>query len=388
MAFKYRPRTIDQVRARAEQSGGNYDRWYTGQHKTYKSPEGDNHIRILPATWEKADNYGMDIFLHYGVGPDNQRYLCPKSMGRGECPVCEAGAPFKEAALEAEREGDKDKAELLRKKAGKFRAGKQILMWVIDRKHPEEGPTLYGMPYTMEKEISDRSIDRETRSVLNVDDPDNGYDVYFKRTGTTQNTKYTSVELAREPSPLSRKPERMEKWLEFIQKNPIPSLLKMYDYDHIAKAFNGSGKSSDDADADDDDAPKKTRRSAVDDDDDAPPSGRSRTDDDADDAPPKKVKAPPADDDDTPDADDDDAPPKKARPAAPAARGTDDDDNDLDADDAPPPKKKAKAPPPDADDDDAPPKKKARPADDDDIEERPSSKKKKPATDDDDDIPF
>ena len=142
--FRYQRRTPDQYRKRAEQSGGIYDKWVKDDFERFAAAKGENEIRVLPPTWPEPEHYGLDIFLHYGVGPDNQVYLCPVKMGKGDsCPVCEAYAPLAEHAVELERQGKKMEAKEARENARKLKASKRVLMWVINRKEPEKGPLLY-----------------------------------------------------------------------------------------------------------------------------------------------------------------------------------------------------------------------------------------------------
>src|SRR5271163_3845810 len=53
-----------------------------------------------------------------------------------------------------------------------------------------------------------------------------------------------------------------EEWLDFIEQNPLPSILNFYEYDHIKASFDGQiGKFDDD---DDEEASVKRRSKPAD----------------------------------------------------------------------------------------------------------------------------
>ena len=105
-SFKYKARTKEDVKSRANMRGGNFDSIIKPQYKVYKVKEGKNLIRILPPTWEDAKHYGYDLYVNYGIGADNQSYLSLSKM-KGE------KDPLQEAKRAAESEGDKETAKAL-----------------------------------------------------------------------------------------------------------------------------------------------------------------------------------------------------------------------------------------------------------------------------------
>jgi hypothetical protein len=186
----------------------------------WKPADGENCIRILPPTWEDSQHYGIDIFMHYGIGPDNSAFLDLNRM-KGE------PDPVSEAYDRAMAEGDDEYAKSLR-------SVKRVLVYLIDRDKPKDGPQMWAMPWTVDKEISTQSIDSRSREILYIDDPDEGYDVYINREGQGERTKY-SVKIARNPSPV----ELEDSWVEMLEENPLPECLIFYDYNHIKKVFTG-----------------------------------------------------------------------------------------------------------------------------------------------------
>ncbi len=51
-SFVYKPRTADQVKARATKFTSNFDSVFKQGYDTFRPHDGDNLIRYLPATWD------------------------------------------------------------------------------------------------------------------------------------------------------------------------------------------------------------------------------------------------------------------------------------------------------------------------------------------------
>lgn len=219
MAFQYRKRSAEAWDKRANQSGGEFEGFLKEEFKVFKGKKGSNAIRILPPTFENADHYGIDIYVHYSVGPANASVLCLQNMKDERCPLCEA----RNRALKI---GDTDDAKSLK-------AGKRVLVWLIDRNDEDQGPVLWAMPYTLDREFSVLAKDRQTGTILALDDPDEGFDIYFERNGEGMTTKYEGKQLARRPSQIPDAP------LDFIEDRPLPSVLIWRSYDEVKDLFEG-----------------------------------------------------------------------------------------------------------------------------------------------------
>lgn len=148
-AYEYKRRTPESVRRRAEQSSGSYDKLFKEELEGFSPKEGSYQLRILPPGWSNADHYGLEIYVHYGVGPDNSQYLCPDKHKNKYCPICE------------ERRGTKDEDE--RKELA---AKKRVLIWLIDRDHEDRGPQLWAMPWTVDRDISQQACDERTGEIV------------------------------------------------------------------------------------------------------------------------------------------------------------------------------------------------------------------------------
>lgn len=228
--FTYKPRGVESLTKRAEQRATQFDSPYREGVKLFKPVEGENAIRILPPTWDDAFHYGLDVYFHYSVGEEQQTYICPLKMNVGECPIC----------LEAKTIKPKNKADEDLLKA--MKPGKRVLVWVIDRNKEEDGPLLYPMPWTMDKDISAMSIDPRSGEILHVDDPENGFDIFFTKTGTGITTKYTGTRIDRRESPLHSNTAVANEWLEAVQAMPITEAFVVYDTATIEASFSGKPK--------------------------------------------------------------------------------------------------------------------------------------------------
>ena len=214
----------------------------------YYKPEAQNHMRILPPTWEEARHYGLEIYEHFGVGVDGHRYLCAMKMEEvlenvgtslpegidAACPICD-----ERGSVDAEDfDSDKQYKDAISALRPKQRTG----VLLIDRNKESDGVCFWAIPYTVDTEIITQSRDEDTREILTIDDPDMGYDIRFNREGQGRNIQYKGIRLKNKPSPLSANPREQAQWLSIVEKNPLPELLNFYEYDKILKDFRGNRK--------------------------------------------------------------------------------------------------------------------------------------------------
>lgn len=232
-SYQYQERSADTYKRRGDQGGSDFDKYLSDAIRMYKTADGDNTIRILPPTWKDAEHFGYDIYVHYGVGPDNQTYLCKHKMKGEPCPICDERE-------RAQKDGDQEYAD-------KLKPNKRVLVYVIDRNNEKDGPLVWSMPWTVDRDLCKLVVDKRSGELLPIDHPERGYDVEFERKGKGDRTQYIGLAIARRESDLGN-----DRWLEQVQENPIPDSLIFYDYDHIAKVFGGSsggrgrGRSNDD----------------------------------------------------------------------------------------------------------------------------------------------
>lgn len=224
--YRGKDRTVESVVRKSKQGGGLYDSYLKSEFNMFKPKEGENNVRIMPPTWEDTEKYGdgweIGVYLHYSVGPDNGAYLCLDKMNGEVCPICEA------------RRNTRDEEE-----QDQLKPSYRCLCWVIDRDNEKAGPSVWGMPMTLFRDINSRSVDKKSNTPILIDDPEEGYDIVFNREGTDMRTKYTAVEVLREASPIHDDERLQARWLEYVQANPLPDCLVLYDAEHIEKVLFG-----------------------------------------------------------------------------------------------------------------------------------------------------
>ncbi|MBO0736276.1 MAG: hypothetical protein J2P48_06870 [Alphaproteobacteria bacterium] len=252
MAFKYRPPSQEDLDRRANMSTSDFKGFIKDEYRLYVAQKQENHVRIMPPSslWTDAKYYAMDIWVHYGVGPDRASVLCLDQMKGQKCPICQERARAEKARDE----------ELTRD----LRATRRVLCFVVDRKDPGKGVLAWPMPSTVDREIAKAAKDRSTGQYFFVDDPVNGYDVYFDRDGEGLSTKYTGVSLARRSSKVE------DKYLDWVEAHPLPEVLKWRSYEEVRRLYEGNSRPDDDEDtevgfgpADPPEEPEPRRRTAA-----------------------------------------------------------------------------------------------------------------------------
>lgn len=234
-SYSYKPRTAEEMNKRSNQGAKDFDVYVRNDVKTFSPHDGANTIRILPPTWDDPNHYGIDIHVHYGVGPDSQSYLCLNKMKGEACPICEE--------LVRARQG-RESEEYVKN----LEPTKRVLFYMIDRDNEKDGVIAWAAPWTIDRDITKVSVDRKTNEVLPIDDPRDGFDVEFDRTGKGIGTKYVGITVARRESSLGD-----DAWLDWAIDNPLTEVLEYYSYDHILKAFGGGGSHRGRDDKDDQD---------------------------------------------------------------------------------------------------------------------------------------
>jgi len=108
----------------------------------------------------------------------------------------------------------------------------------LDRTAPDKGPLLWAIPTSVLDDILDDSEDDETGALLNIDNPDKGYDITFTAEGAGKRTcKYKKIRVARKPTSIAEDDEDYNYILDFVEKNSLNKILNYYTFDHIAAKF-------------------------------------------------------------------------------------------------------------------------------------------------------
>ena len=245
--YDYQP-SYDDAAERAENKGSSFDS-ILKDSKLFVAEQGANLIRILPPGWKGAKHYGYKIRIHRNVGPRNQAYLClreNKDSPYKRCPICEALYELGSKATQEDKRllGGSD----------------NIIFYVIERDKEKEGVKVWISSLTMDSDIAALSINRKNKSIINIVDPENGYDIEYVRRGKGLGTKYGGLQIMRESSPLSDSEKQFDSWLDVVFERPLPSILNFYKPERIEEVFYGKAKEEDE---EGDDRPRGKLRDSV-----------------------------------------------------------------------------------------------------------------------------
>lgn len=215
--FQYKARSAEQWEKQAQ--GNNFASPFLDQYEVFSAKE-DNWIRILPPTFDGAEHFGMIIYVHFGVGPDNVTLLCERRSGDGRCPICDD-------QTKAETQG---KDEL----AKELKPTKRVLIWLIDRKDDKVTvPKLWAMPQSVNEEICALCKDPRSGAIIMIDNPDIGYDNMFKVTGKRPNIKYIAHMIDRTSTQVE------ESYLEYITQHPLDKVINHRSYEQVKSIHEG-----------------------------------------------------------------------------------------------------------------------------------------------------
>lgn len=220
MAFKYRPRSNDAWDRTANMRGSNREGYVKGQFRLYQTKKGENCIRIMPPTWDGAEQFYLDIWVHFGVGPDNASVLCNRKMEDSACPICQE-------ITVAEKQGASEK------EIGDLQPKHRTLFWMIDRKDERQGLMAWGAPWTWTRDMVKVCRNRSTGDYFAIDDPEKGYDIYFDREDKQTFPDYGGFQLASRPTSVSADA------VQFVEDNPLPDILEHRTYEQVQKIFFG-----------------------------------------------------------------------------------------------------------------------------------------------------
>lgn len=249
MAFKYRKPSEASVKAQSEQSGGSFASIFKDGLNEFKPKMGGEYtIRIAPASWGDDDNppdsYAHEVYVNYGIGPDEEGFISRAKMGFKDDPVREMHDRLR-------RKGD-EHAEQLKRQATK----KRRPMYIRQRGENDIGWQPWSCPWTVQRDISKAAVSKRRKTVKFIDDPDNGYDVTFSRESSGYGS-YHIEEIDPEPSPIDEDPKKQKELLDWLEEHPLPEQYQIYSYEEIKRRCDGDEASVDeDEDEDEDDLPR------------------------------------------------------------------------------------------------------------------------------------
>ena len=207
----------------------------------FKPIDGDNQIRIVPplADDAQASLWGLEVWTYF---INNKSYLSSKTFD------AQSDDPIMSHFFDI-REDNPEESQ-------KYKGNKRYLMFVLDLNNDEVELKLWAAPPTLVDEFLGLAKNRRTGEMIALEDPEEGVPIYFTKTGQGINTRYTSIEIEKEPFPLD---DDLAEDLELFEDMLIvPSSKELQKVLEIV--MNGE---SDDDDDDEDENPSKKSKSPV-----------------------------------------------------------------------------------------------------------------------------
>lgn len=244
-------RSEESVMRRRASSGSLFDTFYVSGFPMFQPKPGSEYcIRICPPSWTDPvpNHWGIDVYFHSNIGPDNGSFLCFQSMEKyirktWNMSVEEFAAKFKiELPQNSKCPIDEDRFNALSNNdtetANALRINRKVLVWLIDRDDEKVGPKLWAMPsIQVDQEIL--TLIGKPGSIIYPDDPEEGYDITFRCVKQERFYNYKSIAVARDPSPLFEDDASFDAALDFLEKNPLPKMLNWADGDYVNKIHMG-----------------------------------------------------------------------------------------------------------------------------------------------------
>lgn len=164
--------------------------------KLWKCGEGEHIIDIIPFLAGKHDpntkegepNYVLIIWVHYGVGVNQDAYVCPARNFSQACPICD----YRE---EVRKQEDYDEA-LVKELTPKRRSVYNIICFDSEKEENKGVQIFDAAHWFMEKHISSlaktptRGAGKSTDMYVAFSDPDEGKSIAFTRKGTKRNSEF------------------------------------------------------------------------------------------------------------------------------------------------------------------------------------------------------
>jgi len=183
----------------------------------------DPNLKVKPGT----PTYLVDIWVHRGVGPNDDEYICLAKNYNKRCPICE----YRE-----ELPKNDENAETIKE----LRPKRRVLYWVWDRDNESKGIQLLVIAHWfMEAKI--QAIAKKPRGGGYVTftnpkaGPDGGRSVSFNLEFKGTNREYTGFQFVERDEPI---PKHI---LDKARSMPIDELLYIPSYEEVHNAFFGFG---------------------------------------------------------------------------------------------------------------------------------------------------
>ena len=207
--------------------------------KLWKCGEGEHIIDIIPFPAGNHDpntkpgepNYVLILWVHYGVGVNQDAYVCQARNYNKQCPICE----YRE---EVRRQEDYDE-ELVKELTPKRRSIYNILCYDSEKEEGKGVQIFDAAHWFMEKHIAPlaktptRGAGKSTDMYVAFSDPDTGKSISFTRKGTKRNSEFLAHKF------VDRNYVIPDEVLDaaFV----LDECINYATYDEINQAFQGTG---------------------------------------------------------------------------------------------------------------------------------------------------
>ena len=236
--FQYKKRDASKLQERANKTTSAFATLMKDPVKMLKLENGDYHVRVCPPTWDDAEHYGYDVAYNRNFGPDKDRYISRSFLGHSD----DAARDYiNELKADGHKSEAKDKG-----------VSDRVFYYVIDRKNEGAGPLVLDVPQGVDAELAKACKDRRSGASLDIDCPDDGFDVFFTREKNQKGFPVIVRFALDRPSPMFDDEARQDEVLDWLVEHPLPDYLNVPENEELErlvaamKAANPSKRAEDD----------------------------------------------------------------------------------------------------------------------------------------------
>ena len=241
--YNYKPRNADAVKQQAAGESSKFTAYIKPIVPIWKRTKDLHRLRIVYPTYEgEQTTFGYKVIVHKSVGPDNKVFACLRAnLGQPD--------PVEEDLEDARRRG-RDREDW----AYAQRPQEAFPTYIIDRDEEHLGIQIAPFTAKQNQDLNQSCIDPATGAVINIDDPENGYDVEVEveeQEGRKSGDKFKILKFypMQDPSYMFEDEKMQDRWVKFINENPLDKQIVYEDYDTIKDALgnttHGGGGPSD-----------------------------------------------------------------------------------------------------------------------------------------------
>ncbi len=200
-----------------------------GKHKIDVIPyvTGQNHPELPAGEWA----YILVVYIHRGIGVNDDTYLCMAKTYNKPCPICEARKRIQDGdseLIKAMHIKEEDIADVVKSLRATQRGIYNVVVYDTDEER-RKGVQVWNSSYWLFERIIKSINTDESGEVISVSDPDNGKRIMFERKGSGETTQYIGHKLV----------DRTYKISDDIIKSAyhLDEVIVMPNYDELNRIF-------------------------------------------------------------------------------------------------------------------------------------------------------